>query len=216
MEEFKKYKRLIESLENEYFFYSHNLDGKYLYISPSVEKVLGYTVEEAFQGLVKHMTDSELNKKTIETLKKSASGKKQKTFELELYTKNRNKKIIEITESPVLDKNGELISIDGVAHDITKRKKHESIINNQNIALQKQDKELRKNVEELIKTNEHIDALKKEIEDRHKLLQHLINEIPEKIFVKDNEGKFVVANTPVAANFGLTPEELVGKSDFDF
>ncbi|MCF6334047.1 MAG: PAS domain-containing protein [Draconibacterium sp.] len=80
MEDSRKYKRLIESLKNEYFFYSHGMDGKYLYISPSVEKVLGYTVEEAFGGIVKHMTDSELNKKTIETLKKSAVGKKQKTF----------------------------------------------------------------------------------------------------------------------------------------
>ena len=69
MKEFKKYKRLIESLENEYFFYSHNLAGEYLYISPSVEKVLGYSVEEAFGGIVKHMTNSELNKQTIETLK---------------------------------------------------------------------------------------------------------------------------------------------------
>ena len=76
-----KYKKLIESLGSEYFFYSHDLDGKYLYISPSVEKVLGYTVEEAYGGIVKHMTDSELNKKTIETLKKSASGEKQKTFD---------------------------------------------------------------------------------------------------------------------------------------
>ena len=132
MEDFKKYKRLIESLENEYFFYSHNLDGQYLYISPSVEKVLGYTVEEAYGGLVKHMTDSELNKRTVETLKKSASGVRQKTFELELYTKTKEIKVIEITESPLCDDNGQLISIEGVAHYITNRKNQEEIIQNQN------------------------------------------------------------------------------------
>ena len=96
-----KYKKLIESLETEYFFYSHDLDGKYKYISPSVESVLGYSVEEAYEGLVKHMTESEINKKTIETLQKSASGEKQKTFELELYTKSKDIKVIEITESPL-------------------------------------------------------------------------------------------------------------------
>ncbi|MFV0268636.1 MAG: hypothetical protein ACK5HT_16035, partial [Draconibacterium sp.] len=89
MEDFTKYKRLIESLENEYFFYSHNLNGQYLYMSPSVEKVLGYTVEQAKQGLVKHMTDSEANNKSIDTLQKSATGEKQHTFEFELYTKSR-------------------------------------------------------------------------------------------------------------------------------
>jgi len=142
MEDLKKYKRLIESLENEYFFYSHGLDGKYLYISPSVGKVLGYTVKEAFEGIVKHMTDSELNKKTIETLKKSASGEKQKTFEFELFTKKGKIKIIEITESPLYNEDGKLISIEGVAHDITKRKNNDRIIKEKNSELSKQKKEL--------------------------------------------------------------------------
>ena len=136
MEDSKKYKRLIESLENEYFFYSHGMNGKYLYISPSVGKVLGYTVEEAFEGLVKHMTDSELNKQTIETLKKSASGEKQKTFEFELFTKDGKIKTIEITESPLFNNEGKTVSIEGVAHDITKRKKSDLIIRRQNEELQ--------------------------------------------------------------------------------
>ena len=149
MEDTQKYKRLIESLDNEYFFYSHTLDGKYLYISPSVEKVLGYTVEEAFDGLVKYMTDGKINKKTIETLKKSASGEKQKTFEFELYTKNHDIRVIEITEFPVSDENGNLVSIEGVAHDITKRKEKEQIIKRQNEELRKQKEELQKTLQNL-------------------------------------------------------------------
>jgi two-component system NtrC family sensor kinase len=144
-----KYKKLIESLGNEYFFYSHDLEGKYLYLSPSVESVLGYSVKEAYGGLVKHMTDSELNKITIETLKNSASGKKQNTFELELYTKNRETKIIEITESPLFNDDGILLSIEGVAHDITDRKRTEKITRNQNIRLYEQRKELQKTLQNL-------------------------------------------------------------------
>ncbi len=216
MEDHKKYKRLIESLENEYFFYSHNLAGEYLYISPSVEKVLGFTVEEAFGGLVKHMTDSKANKETIETLKKSATGEKQKTFELELYTKKKKIKTIEITESPLHDEDGNLASVEGVAHDITKRKKQEELIKKQNEELKTQDEELRKNLDELRSINKHNHKLKQEVEDRHLLMLNIINEIPEKIFVKDDKGKFILANIPVAANYGLTPNELIGKSDFDF
>ena len=149
MEDLKKYKRLIESLENEYFFYSHGMDGKYLYISPSVEKVLGYSVKEAFEGLVKHMTDSELNRKTIETLTKSASGEKQKTFELELYTKQKDIRVIEITESPLYDDNGVIISVEGVAHDITERKDSEKIITEQNLELRIQKDELQEILQNL-------------------------------------------------------------------
>lgn len=152
MKDWKKYKRLIESLENEYFFYSHNLAGEYLYISPSVETVLGYTVEESFGGLVKHMTKSKLNDKTIKTLNKSASGKRQKTFELELYKKDQSIIIIEITESPLYDDNGELISIEGVAHDITDRKEQEKLIKKQNKKLHKQKEKLEDNFEKLKKT----------------------------------------------------------------
>lgn len=157
MEDFKKYKRLIESLENEYFFYSHNLAGEYLYISPSVEKVLGYSVEEAYGGLVKHMTDSELNAKTIKTLKKSASGLKQKTFELELYTKDKKTKVIQITESPLLNSQGNLVSIEGVAHDITESKKKAKIIKEQNEELKKREKELSQSLIEMTATKAELE-----------------------------------------------------------
>lgn len=215
MEDFTKYKRLIESLENEYFFYSHNLNGEYLYMSPSVEKVLGYTVEEAKRGLVKHMTDSEANRQTIETLKKSATGEKQQTFELELYTKSREIKIIEITESPNYNDKGEIVSVEGVSHDITERIQYEKIIQQQNQELKRQDEKLRKQLEELIVKNENIANLKKELEDRSQLLINIINEIPEKIFLKDCNGKFLLANNRAAASYGLTPSQIIGKSDTD-
>ena len=156
MEDSQKYKRLIESLENEYFFYSHTLDGKYLYISPSVEKILGYTVEEAFGGLVKYMTSGEINKKALDIQKKSASGEKQQTFEFELYTKNHEVKVIEITESPLYDENGKMISIEGVAHDITKRKKSEQIIKQKNEELSRQKSELQEALQNLKDTQEKL------------------------------------------------------------
>ena len=215
MTDFTKYKRLIESLENEYFFYSHNLNGEYLYMSPSVEKVLGYTVEEAREGLVKHMTDSEANRKTIETLKKSATGEKQKTFEFELYTKAGEIKVIEITESPDFDENGNVVSVEGVAHDITVRKASELTIKRQNDELRKQDEELKKSLEKLTESNKNIDGLKQEVENRFNLLLNIINEIPEKIFLKDSKGKFLLANSNAAASYGLTPTQIIGKSDTD-
>lgn len=157
MEDGKKYKRLIESLKNEYFFYSHNLEGEYLYISPSVETVLGYNVEEAYKGLVRHMTDSALNKRTLETLKKSATGVQQKTFELELYTKCKDIKVIEITESPLYDDDtGELLSIEGVAHDITERKEQEKIITKQNDRLKKQKEKLESTIKNLKETQSQL------------------------------------------------------------
>lgn len=144
-----KYKQLIESLGNEYFFYSHNTDGEYLYMSPSVEQILGYDVDEAKLGLVQHMIDSELNDKTKEVLEKSATGEKQKTFQLELSAKDGSIKVIEITESPLYNEAGKLISIEGVAHDITRRIEREKTIRQQNQKLKQQTEELEATIADL-------------------------------------------------------------------
>ena len=89
------------------------------------------------------------NKNSLETLRKSASGAKQQDFLLELYTKSQEAKIIRIMESPNYNDNGELVSVDGVAQDITKYIKSERTIQKQNQELKEQDEKLRKSLEKL-------------------------------------------------------------------
>jgi len=47
------------------------------------------------------------------------------------------------------------------------------------------------------------------------LLNTLLENIPDQIFFKDKEGKYLRASNSYAAQFSLLPDELVGKSDFD-
>ncbi|MBA7522106.1 Sensor histidine kinase RcsC [subsurface metagenome] len=49
------------------------------------------------------------------------------------------------------------------------------------------------------------------------LLLELINSLPNNIFIKDKEGKFLLANVWVSRLMGVeNPQELLGKTDFDF
>ena len=48
------------------------------------------------------------------------------------------------------------------------------------------------------------------------LLRALIDNLPDLIYVKDAQSRFLVANRAVADQMGTTPGELLGKSDFDF
>lgn len=56
-----------------------------------------------------------------------------------------------------------------------------------------------------------------EREEERQLLRTLIDSIPSLIYVKDREGKFVMANKAIADFMQAgSPEQLVGKDDFDY
>lgn len=51
---------------------------------------------------------------------------------------------------------------------------------------------------------------------REHLLHTVIDEIPDVLVLKDEDGKFILGNVAVAKLYGTTPEEMVGKDDSDF
>ena len=53
--------------------------------------------------------------------------------------------------------------------------------------------------------------------EERNLLRTLVDNLPDYVYVKNREGRFVLGNTAVVRQLGLSsPDELVGKSDFDF
>jgi two-component system, sensor histidine kinase and response regulator len=53
--------------------------------------------------------------------------------------------------------------------------------------------------------------------EERKVLRTLIDNVPDFMYVKDADSRFVLANLPVARQMGVQkPEELYGKNDFDF
>lgn len=122
-----KIRRLIENLEDEYIFYSQEIDGKFSYVSPSVTNILGYEQFEVEFGITPYFSDHPKNKLAIKASLKSKKGIKQPPFEIEIKDKKNNLRQLEITEVPVFDKNNNVIKIEGLAHEITDRKRIEKI-----------------------------------------------------------------------------------------
>lgn len=57
--------------------------------------------------------------------------------------------------------------------------------------------------------------IEKELADSHDFLNHLIDSIPDPIFVKDREHKWVLLNEMFCSFVGLSKNNLIGKSDYD-
>lgn len=59
--------------------------------------------------------------------------------------------------------------------------------------------------------------LAEDLAREHNMLRSLIETIPDHVYFKDRESRFILANRALARVFGLDiPNDLLGKTDFDF
>lgn len=124
----KRYRRFIENIQEEYFFYSHDLDGSFQYVSPSIFNVLGYTTEDFKTHYSGFLTDSPINKKVYEYTELSYRGIQHPIYEAEVYDKKGNIRSLEILDLPAFDNQGKVTAVEGIAHDVTDRKQYENLI----------------------------------------------------------------------------------------
>ena len=76
--------------------------------------------------------------------------------------------------------------------------------------------ELRSRITKLKAAETERERAKKDLNKERNLLRTLIDNIPDYIYVKDTESRFLLVNIVSARVLGLTtPDELVGKTDFD-
>ena len=76
---------------------------------------------------------------------------------------------------------------------------------------------LKKRVKELEKTGKHLNQCKEKIANEYILFRTLLDNIPDHIYFKDLESKFIVINKDLAKRYRIdNPEYAIGKTDFDF
>jgi len=126
-----KYEQLIEHLEDEYFFFSKATNGTLLFVSPSVKKILGYEVKEYRDLYGKLYTDNPINVHAREHEDKLKKGIPQPKYLIEVLDQKKQAKFLEISEVTVYSEEGKLVSIEGLAHDVTEQKKAEELIKEQ-------------------------------------------------------------------------------------
>lgn len=115
--------------------------------------------------------------------------------------------------------NGEAVGVVSMAQDITARFQAEQ-------ALQQAKAELEIRVQErTAQLQDTVAQLQQEIRDRQQAeetlktqerqIKSLIDNIPHIAWLKDSESRFIAVNEPFGQACGLSPELLVGKTDYD-
>lgn len=120
----KKFRLLVESLRNEYFFYSRDASGRLIYISPSVQNVLGYQPDvflkqECFPYKTLMAESHDHNMEHLD-------GVQSNHYEAVIADVDGVERYLDLSEATILDGSGETIVVEGIAHDITNRKNSEN------------------------------------------------------------------------------------------
>ncbi len=193
----KNVESTLQQIDQNYKLISENTDDviwvmdvkskKYTYVSPSIQKMLGYTPEEAINEPMGNVfIQDSLNKindflsQNVQLfLEGNSSG--SVPIELEQMRKDGSLVCTEVNITIALDEHGKLQVI-GISRDITERKRTENAL-----------------------------------DEERNLFTVLMNTIPDGIYFKDKESRFIRINKAQADRLGLSdPSEALGKTDFDY
>jgi len=220
------YRHLVENAHDVLWVFDLGLG--YTYISPSVKRLRGYTVDEAMKLHIEQvLTPQSLEKARAliekERLLESAGHRHGPgwfyTDEFEMYRKDGSTFWAEVTMNFLYDDKGAIRGVMGITRDISERKRAEEDLKSQMAML---DKEVRARTEELTLANER---LQKEINERSRVEAELRESMEmyrihfslanDVMFSYDSDFRVLSVTPNVERVLGYTPEELVGKTFYE-
>lgn len=183
----EKYRLMTEQMHD--VVWTSDLEMRVTYISPSDERILGFTPEERAKHTLVDMLTPSSQEKAMEAISKEyvleetgqADFSRSVTVELEYRHKDGSTRWLETMATGIRDDKGLLIGFHGVSRDITERKQTESAL--------------------------------RESEKRYRMLA---NNIPDIIYSLDGEGKIITVNRSAFERYGYDEQDFKGKPFLDF
>jgi len=124
----KKYKRLLENLQPNYFFYAKNNEGRFTSISDSVFNMLGFSTEEfmeKYSDIFSYGLKSDIKSKML-----ISEYGYNVPYEVIVQNNLGTDFYLEVTEYPIFDDKNNILGIEGIVRNITEHKVHQKRITN--------------------------------------------------------------------------------------
>jgi PAS domain S-box-containing protein len=120
----EKYRTILHSIEEGY--YEVDLDGNLTFFNDSLCKILGYSKTELTGMNYRQFMETESAEQVFETFNNVyRTGRATKSFEWQSISKDGEKKYVETSVSSMLNSDGQVTGLRGVARDVTERRKAE-------------------------------------------------------------------------------------------
>jgi PAS domain S-box-containing protein len=128
-----------------------------------------------------------------------------------------NIRVRSTTKVPFRDQEGKIAGLVGIGRDITKQKEAEEKLREQAQNLQEVNQLLEERQEEINQQSEELSSQNKILEEERNLLRTLIDNIPDYIYFKDNQSRFITVNKIMMKAFKTENlDEIIGKTHADF
>ncbi len=182
--------RYRELFENAYdMVYTHDLAGKITSINKAAERILGYARAEALRMRFSQFVAPEFQQIARRMMERQIADEAPVTQELDVIAKDAGRVTLEVSNRLIF-REGKPVEIQGIARDITERKKTEEALQQANKKLEAWVQELEQRTREMTLLGEMGDILRACITTGE--VYEVIGRIAQEIFPVQGGALFVI------------------------
>lgn len=142
----ERYRELFENAND--VVYTHTLTGQITSFNKAGETITGYTREEARELNVTDLVAPEYRARALAMTERKLAGLGSTTYEIEILAKDGRRVLLEVS-TRLIHEGGKPVGVQGIARDVTERKRNQEALERQAALLARQAEELERRNQEL-------------------------------------------------------------------
>jgi diguanylate cyclase (GGDEF)-like protein/PAS domain S-box-containing protein len=153
----ERYRELFENAID--MVYTHDLEGNLTSLNKAAERITGYNRAEALKMKITQFVAPEYVDLARRMIDRQATGESKSVYELEIIAKDGHRVALDIS-TRLMFREGKPTAVQGIARDVTERKRTEAALQHANQKLEAWVSELEQRTREMTLLNEMGDMLR--------------------------------------------------------